>query len=26
MSLGLTFPINIIIGIPLYTFIAKLFF
>jgi hypothetical protein len=26
MSLGLTFPINIIIGIPMYTFIAKLFF
>lgn len=26
MSLGLTFPINIIIGIPLYTLIAKLFF
>ena len=26
MSLGLTFPINIIIGIPLYTFVAKLFF
>jgi hypothetical protein len=26
MSLGLTFTINIIIGIPLYTFIAKLFF
>ena len=26
MSLGLTFPINIIIGIPLYTYIAKLFF
>jgi len=26
MSLGLTFPINIIIGIPTYTFIAKLFF
>lgn len=25
MSLGLTFPINIIIGIPLYTYIAKLF-
>jgi hypothetical protein len=26
MSLGLTFPINIVIGIPLYTYIAKLFF
>jgi hypothetical protein len=26
MSLGLTFPINIVIGIPLYAYIAKLFF
>ena len=26
MSLGLTFPINIMIGIPLYTYIAKLFY
>ena len=26
MSLGVTFPINIIIGIPLYSYIAKLFF
>lgn len=25
MSLGLTFPLNIIFGIPLYTYIAKLF-
>lgn len=25
MSLGITFPFNIILGIPLYTFIAKLF-
>ena len=26
MSLGLTFPINILIGIPSYTYLAKLFF
>ena len=26
MSLGVTFPINIVIGIPLYTYIAKFFF
>ena len=26
MSLGLTFPINIMIGIPLYAYIAKLFY
>lgn len=26
MSLGLTFPLNIIFGIPLYTYVAKLFF
>jgi hypothetical protein len=26
MSLGLTFPLNIVIGIPLYTYVAKLFF
>jgi hypothetical protein len=25
MSLGITFPFNIILGIPLYTFIAKQF-
>jgi hypothetical protein len=24
MSLGVTFPFNIILGIPLYTFVAKL--
>jgi uncharacterized protein len=24
MSLGITFPFNIILGIPLYTYIAKL--
>lgn len=26
MSLGITFPLNILIGIPLYTYIAKQFF